>query len=125
MSEKYSAGNPFPVEVGLTSAGMLPAKSRKVRQVTGLHRIALPRKGSFQEGNTLGLTGDFDISPANGQVLFGDLLKVMLTMKAYPAMEDNQMFVLSTIEVVPDMVTVVGRVVEFIEDEDNAATEEV
>lgn len=112
--------NLYPPEkdpvVGLFSAGFVPLHPYKFKEVSQLVSVALPRKGSFSDNPNSLFEGDFDLAPENGTILFGDLLKVFLSIGSYPDLAKNQVFVLNSIETEIDKIIIVGRVIEILEE---------
>lgn len=102
------------VSYGLPSALLMPVGRYKLKKMVGLATISVPTRGPFPANEQF--VGDYDISPASGVILFGVLLQVLLASGKYPRLDKNQRFVLSGVEVNGDEVSVVGRVVEFLEE---------
>ena len=101
---------------GTPTALFLPAKNYTFSATGKLFQVALPNKGTFPADTGHPFAGEeFNVSPRPGTVLFGDLLKVLFHMNAYPNMADNQRFVLYTVESQADKVIVTGEVVDFLE----------
>ncbi len=105
---------------GLPSASFLPLAKYKFKHLTGLASLTIPVRGSFPEGS--GFSGEYDICPSAGIILFGTLTQVMLGLGKYPNMENNQRFILSGLELDGDNLTVIGRVVELLEETDAEAS---
>jgi hypothetical protein len=74
--------------------------------------IAVPVRGSYPED--FGKQGDYDISPKEGVFLFGVLTEVLLAHKVYPDLKEGQSYVIAGFDLHEDMLTVVGRVVEIV-----------
>lgn len=104
------------VKKGTPSAVFLPARSYNIKESGELVALTVPVRGTFPSDPDIPFSGDFDLSPERGTFLFGDLLKVMFAMRAYPELEDNQRFSIYAVEVEADKVSIVGRVIEFVED---------
>lgn len=97
---------------GLPAASFLPLDRYKFKYLTGLASLTVPVRGTFPEGS--GFSGDYDICPGPGVVLFGTLTQVILGLGKYPTLEGNQRFVLAGTEIEGDNLTVIGRVVELV-----------
>ena len=106
---------PFEIRVGTPSAMFIPAGPYKFKSNTKLYRVVVPRKGKFPEDAPAFANEEFDIVPSSGEILFGDLLKVMSVMNCYPRLKKNETFIIFSIEVKADMVAVVGETVAFLE----------
>lgn len=100
--------------VGTPSACFMPAAKYKFRYVSELMSLTVPIRGTRQDESPHG--GTFDICPKPGVFLFGTLLEVLFTQRVYPALTENQRFVLSGLEVDGEELHVVGRIIEFLED---------
>lgn len=99
---------------GLPSALFMPVGKYKLRRTVGMASITVPVRGVFPENEQF--TGEYDIAPVPGVVLFGVLLQVLLASGKYPRLDKNQRFALSGVEVGGEDVSIVGRVVEFLEE---------
>lgn len=98
--------------VGVPSATFGPAKPRKFKELTGLTELAIPVRGSYPED--FGKEGTYDICPEEGVFLFGLLTEALLAHSVYPSLEDDQLYVISGIDLKDNVLTVVGRVVEVV-----------
>jgi len=105
------------ITVGTPSAVFLPARPHKFVSDGRLHRVAVPVRGKFPDDSEHPFSGeDFDVIPSGNTLLFGDLLKIMFASEAYPALADNERFVIYSIETYYDRVVIVGEVIKMLED---------
>lgn len=100
------------VNVGVPAASLAPAKPRKFKELTGLLELAIPVRGAFPLD--FNRQGNYDICPEEGVILFGLLTEALLAHKVYPDLGENQLFILAGVEVEVNVLTVVGRVVEVL-----------
>ena len=98
--------------VGVPSASFGPAKPRKFKELTGLTELAIPVRGSYPED--FGKEGEYDICPEEGVLLFGLLTEALLAHNVYPSLKDEELYIISGIDLKEDVLTVVGRVVEVV-----------
>lgn len=96
---------------GVPAASFSPLGKYSLKEVTDLVSISIPIRGSYPEGSVL--TGEFNICPEPGVILFGDLTKVMLVLGKYPKLTQNQNFVIAGLELDGDSIVIVGRVYEL------------
>ena len=102
--------------VGTPAPSWMPAASYKFEHKTGLTEITVPIKGNYPAD--FSKQGDYDICPEEGIILFGTLTEVLFAHRIYPALEKNQRYVISGLNIADGSITVVGRVVELLEEED-------
>lgn len=100
--------------VGLPSASFLPAAKYRLEECSELMQVQLPKRGSFSKEAGAVFDGPFDICPTPGTILFGDLLKVLIDMKAYPKLDPDQLFTISLVTEGQDTVNVVGRILRIV-----------
>jgi hypothetical protein len=100
--------------VGVPSASLGPATAKKYKELTALTEIAVPVRGGYPED--FSKKGTYDICPEEGVFLFGLLTEVMLAHRVYPALEEKQSFVIAGFDLHDDVITMVGRVVEEVEE---------
>jgi hypothetical protein len=109
------------VVMGTPSACMLPAARYRLQELTGLCEVEIPIRGEYPEGK-----GAYNIIPQEGVILVGAISQVLLNLGRYPKLEDNQLFVLSGLEVSGEnSLIIVGKVYQFAEEENDASPAEV
>lgn len=100
---------------GTPSAIFLPVGNYKLNSLTELVDITMPIVGTFREGSPR--AGEsYNIIPEDGVVLFGVMLEVMLYNGFYPTLGENHRFVIAGLDVSGATITVVGRIVEIVEE---------
>lgn len=98
--------------VGVPAPSLGPATAKKYRELTALLEIVVPVRGAYPDG--FSKTGEYDISPKDGVFLFGLLTEVLLAHHVYPKLEKDQSFVIAGFDLHDGMITLVGRVVEEV-----------
>ena len=104
------------ISVGTPAPMFMPAANHKFKDIVGMVEVVVPLRGEYPEG--LPVSGPFDIAPEEGVLLFGTMVQVMFAFKLYPALEPKQRFVISGMEQQEEELVIVGRIVEFVEDEE-------
>jgi hypothetical protein len=100
--------------VGVPSASLCPARPRKFKELTGLTELAIPVRGSYPAD--FSKQGTYDICPEPGVFLFGLVTEALLAHRVYPDLKDDQLYIIAGVELEEDTLTVVGRVVEVVEE---------
>ena len=100
--------------VGTPAPLLLPAGSHKFEVITDMVEISVPLSGTYPEG--LPVSGDFNLAPEEGVLLFGTLVEVLFAYKLYPALEPDHRFVIAGMEKNEGNLTIVGRIVKVEEE---------
>lgn len=91
--------------VGTPPPVLLAARSHKLNYHEEVHTLTVPIRGESH-----------DICPEEGVFLFGTLIETLFSAHKYPALEDNQMFILLGLEFDKETVSLVGRIADKVED---------
>jgi len=103
---------------GLPTASFVPLAKYQFKTMPGMASVSVPVRGSFPDDGPF--EGAYDICPEPGVILFGTLTQAMLAFKRYPALDKNQRFVISGLELNGSDLVVLGRVVELVGEVNNA-----
>jgi len=99
--------------IGTPAAGFMPARRHNFSYASALVSLEIPVRGVFPEGSQRA-GALYDIYPEEGLVLFGTMLEVLFAYHKYPALNDDQFFAISAIEVEGDVISIVGQALEFV-----------
>lgn len=97
---------------GLPSANFLPLAKYRFKRLVGLASVTLPVRGSYPTDGPF--SGDYNICPSPGVILFGTLTQVMLALGKYPTLSPEQRFILAGLELDGQDIIITGRVVELL-----------
>ena len=111
-----------PVEVhGLPAALLLPLENYKFLVHNTNYKITIPRRGKYVDLNSGLFTEDdgaFDflqesLNKEEYIVFTASITKILCCLNKYPALENNQAFVLNGFVIKEDTVDIVGTVIEL------------
>ena len=111
-------GREYTKVKGVPGALLLPSREYKFKVYHGNHVITVPRKGYFKDlDSTFFSEKDGEFHFLKSDILYmPSLSKVLFACSKYPALNNNQAFVIIGIRFVDeDKMEVIGNVIEFME----------
>ena len=105
-------------QVGTPTMVLLPARNYYF-QVTGQHKITLPRKGTYAElepGYFSESDGEFNLLDSENSIMYLPAIsKVLFATKQYPNLKPNQLFAPIAVKYEEEEVHIYGQLVEMLD----------